>query len=173
MEIKVENSLPHGRKKNHMPLLAGVFLCDLYFNCRVGFLQSSKEWGHGFACLKIDRPVFDLDDDVVIEFSVERMKNVIGRTRAVVLGISPIEMMVVNKCTVKKNSSVWFQCARNTIRSIGWSASVAGRARTAFRICFHHKPTEIRNFLIDLVHFFLPPIGNAGIEWIKCIQAAD
>src|SRR2546429_5858034 len=91
MEIKIENSLPHGRKKDHVPLLTCVFLCDLQFNCFVGFLQASEKRRHGFARLKINWAVFNLDDDVVIEFSVDWMKDVVSRTCAIVLRISPIK----------------------------------------------------------------------------------
>jgi len=58
--------------------------------------------------LEIDRPVLDLDDDVIFEFSVKWMEDVESGSRAVVLGIAPVKVMVVNKRPVKDDAAMSF-----------------------------------------------------------------
>ena len=98
-----------------MPLLPRVLLRDLQFDALVRLLQSAKKWRHRFAGLKINGTILDLDDDVVVEFSVQRMEDVISGPGAIVLQISPIQMMVINKCAIEKHASMWPQRARNHI----------------------------------------------------------
>src|SRR5689334_12653626 len=108
-QVEVQNFSPHGGKKNQVPLLSGVFLSDLQFDSLISLCQSAKERGHRFASLEIDGTILDLDDDVVVELSIQRVKNIVGCPSAVILGIAPIKMMVVNERTIKKNPSMRFQ----------------------------------------------------------------
>src|SRR5262245_54311669 len=97
VKIKIQNFFPHGNQKTEVMLLAGVFLCDLKLNGFVCFLQSAEQGGSGFAGLKVDGAVLDLNDDVVVELAVERMKNVVSGFGPIVFKIAPIEMMVVDE----------------------------------------------------------------------------
>src|SRR3954462_15361466 len=82
--VEVEDFLPHGNQKAEMLLLSGVFLSDLQFDGFVGVVESGKQWGYGLANLKIDWAIFDLNDYVVVELAVERVKVVVSRFGAVV-----------------------------------------------------------------------------------------
>src|SRR5258708_38863548 len=84
VQIEIEDFLPHRNKKTEMALLAGVFLGYLQFDGFVGFLESAEEGRDWFASLKIDGPVFDLDPYVALELAVEWMKDVVGRSRAII-----------------------------------------------------------------------------------------
>ncbi len=87
-----------------MTLLAGVFLGDLQFDCFVGVLQAAEKRRNGFAGLKIDWAVLDLDDDVVVEFSVQGVEVVVSGLGAVVMRIAPVEMMVVDKGAIENDA---------------------------------------------------------------------
>ena len=60
-------------------LLPGIFLRDLQFDRLVRFFQAAEKRRDGFARLKINRAMLDLEDDVFVKLPVERMKIVIGR----------------------------------------------------------------------------------------------
>src|SRR6266571_878238 len=76
MQVEIQDLFPHGRKKTQMPLLPRVFLCDLQLDRLVRFLKPAEERRNWFARLEVDWAIFNLDDDVVRKFAVERMKNV-------------------------------------------------------------------------------------------------
>jgi len=61
-----------------MPLLPGVFLCDLQFHCHICALQPAKERRNRFADLKVNWPMLDLNDHVVVKLAVERLENIVG-----------------------------------------------------------------------------------------------
>ncbi len=73
-----------------MPLLAGVFLRDLQLYCCIRVFDPAKQRRHRLAYLKVDRAIFDLDDDVVIELAIQRMKDVVSGFGAVVLEVGPV-----------------------------------------------------------------------------------
>jgi hypothetical protein len=66
----------------------------------------------------------DLNDGVVVECAVQRMKIVIGSLSPVVGQVSPIQMVVVNECTIKNQSAVGLQGTRNHVCRFGVSAAV-------------------------------------------------
>ena len=68
--------------------------------------------------------MFDLDDHILAELAVKRMEVVVGRLRPIVLGIGPIEMMVVNKRAIKNDSVMWREGARNYIGRIRRRAAI-------------------------------------------------
>src|SRR5439155_8731470 len=86
------------------------------------------------AHLEINGPVLDLNHHIVFELSVERMKVVICRSRAIRLHISPVEMMVIDECTVHQNSAMWLQRARNDVGGVRRRASVLRGPGAALRI---------------------------------------
>src|ERR1700751_4112614 len=101
MQIEVEYFFPHRRNVNKVPLLAQVLLCDLQLDRFVRLLEPAEQRRDGLTHLKVNRAVLDLDHDVVVELSVERMKVVVSSLRAIVLQICPIEMMVVDKGAIE------------------------------------------------------------------------
>src|ERR1700684_76897 len=111
-----------------MMLLTGVFLRDLKLDRFVRFFEAAEERRDRLAGLEIDRAMLDLDDDVVVELPVERMKIVVSGLGAIVFRITPIEMMFVNEGAIEDEAAVRFQCARDHIRSVGGSAVIRRRA---------------------------------------------
>src|SRR5690242_10733786 len=124
VQIEVQNFLPHRRDKYEVALLAQVFLRDLELDGFVGFFESTEQRGDGFAHLKIDRPMLDLNDDVVFELSVKWMEIIVGCLCAISLQVAPIQVMVVDKCAIEDDPMMRLESSRNDIRSIGWSPSV-------------------------------------------------
>src|SRR6267154_218260 len=139
VQIEIEDFFPHRNKKTEMALLAGVFLGYLQFDGFVGFLESAEEGRDWFASLKVDRSMFDLDDYVVFELAVEGMKDVVGGSRAIIFWVAPIEMMVIDEGSIKKNSAVAGQGAGENISSVGGGAAVDGWAGLAFGISLDGK----------------------------------
>src|ERR1035441_3966575 len=115
MHVEIEYGLPHGDEEDGVARLAEVLLGDLQFDRLVGFLQRSEEGRRGLAHLKIDGAVFDLHDDVVVELAVEGLEVVVGRAAAVVLGVGPVGVVVVDEATVKKQTAV------GLVQSAWWS----------------------------------------------------
>ena len=58
--------------------------------------------------------MFDLDDDIVFELSVERMKIVVGGFGAVVFGIPPVEMMVVDERAIENDAVMRLECVERS-----------------------------------------------------------
>src|SRR5580693_5379394 len=117
--------------------------------------------------------MLDLDDHVVVELAVERMKVVIRCARTVIPGIGPIEMMVVNKRAIKNDSAMRRKRVCYHVRSIRRCSTVSRRTKAALRIRLDHKARKIRNQPVNLVNFFSPPLSNARICGIERIQSAD
>ena len=98
------------------------------------------------------------------------MKNVVSGPGAVVLGIAPIEMMVVHERAIHDDATVRLQSASNNVRGVRRGAPVTGWAGTAFGIGFDKEPREVRNQAINLISLLLPPGLHARIERIKRVQ---
>ena len=155
-----------------MPLLARVFLRDLQLDGLICFFQSAEERRDRFAYLEVNRPMLDLDDHVVVELAVERMEIVVRSLCAIVLGIRPIEMMVVNKRAIKNDSVVRRKCTRNHVGGIGRRAAIRCRTEAALRIRLNHHTGKIWNEPVHVIKLFSPPFGDTRIRGIKSIQAA-
>src|SRR6267154_3746772 len=173
VQIEIEDFLPHRNKKTEMALLAGVFLGYLQFDGFVCFLETAEERRNGFAGLEVDGSMFDLDDHVGLELAVERMKDVICGSGAIIFWVVPIEMMVIDKGAIKKETVVRCQGTSDSVSRVGGGAAVGGWAGLAFGIGLDRKSGEVRDFPVDLVCFLFPPIGNSRIERIECFEAAD
>src|SRR6266404_8897899 len=117
--------------------------------------------------------MFDLDNHIGFELPVEGMKDVICGPSAIVLGVAPIEMMVIDKGAIKKETVVRCEGTSDSVSRVGGGAAVGGWAGLAFGIGLDCKSAEVRDFPVDLVCFLFPPIGNPRIERIECFEAAD
>src|SRR5947208_7611329 len=152
-----------------MPLLARVFLRDLQLDCFAGLLHCAKQWGRWLPHLKINGSILDLQNDVVLELSIQRMKVVVCGFRTVRLGITPVEMMVVNKRPVHHHAVMRLQRARDHVGSIGSIAPVLRRSRSSLRICLDDKAGEIRDLLVNSINSLLPPCSYL---WVQRIERA-
>ena len=153
-----------------MPLLAGVFLRDLQLDRFVRVVQAGKQRRYRFPYLEIDRAVLDLHDHVIVEFSVQRMKDVVSRASAVGLQIVPVEMMVVDEGPIEQHPAVRFQSARQHVRRVHRSAAILRRSGASFRICLHDKSTQVGNLRIHLIDRLLPPGDHPRIERVEMYQ---
>src|SRR5262249_52639493 len=99
--IEIQDLFPHGREKTKMALLACVLLCDLQLDRLIRAAQAAKQWRCRLAYLEVDGPILDLNDDVVVKLSIERMEIVIRCLGAVILRLLPVKMVVVNKCAIE------------------------------------------------------------------------
>src|SRR5260370_13941488 len=78
-------------------------------------LQPAKERRNRFADLKINWPVFDLNYDVVVELTIERMKYLVCRLLLEKKKILPFAVMVVDKRSIETNTTVSFERTRNHV----------------------------------------------------------
>src|SRR5882724_11506920 len=108
-----------------MPRLAKILLCDLQLDRLVGFFQRGEQWRRRLANLEIDGTIFDLNDDVGVELTVERMKVVVSGARTVVFRIAPVHVMVVDESAIEQQSAVRLERTGNHIRSVGVGSAVS------------------------------------------------
>src|SRR5215468_3601772 len=146
-----------------MALLAGILLGDLQLDGLIGPLETAKERRNGFAHLEVNGAMLYLKDDVLCKLAIERMKDVVGRLGPVVLGLSPVEMVVVYEGAIENDAAVPGQCPGNDIGGICGCPTIGGRTEPALRIGLYNEPGKIRNTLINLLDFLVPPGSNAGI----------
>src|SRR6267142_5593705 len=117
--------------------------------------------------------MFDLDDHVGFELAVEGMKDVVCGSGAIIFRVAPIEMMVIDKGAIKKETVVRRQGTSDSVSRVGRGAAVGGWAGLAFGIGLDRESGEARDFPVDLVSFLFPPIGNSRIERIECFETTD
>src|SRR5207247_11466296 len=101
------------------------------------------------------------------------MEYIARGPRAVTLGILPVEVMVVHKCTVEKNAAVGLERARDDVGGIRWRPAVSGRTRPAFGIRLDNKSGDVGNAAMDAVHSLAPPLAEARVERVRRVQSAD
>src|SRR5580698_10920589 len=98
-----------------MPPLPEIFLRNLQLDRLIRFRHRAEERRRGLAYLKIDRPIFDLENHVRIELAVERLENVVRGARAISLHVVPVEMMVIYKPAIKEDAAVRLQRTRERL----------------------------------------------------------
>ena len=77
-----------------MALLAQVLLRNLQLDSRVTLGNVSKQRVRWFADLEIDGSVFDLDDNIVVELTVERFEKLHTRVGAIGFPVRLIQLVV-------------------------------------------------------------------------------
>ena len=107
-----------------MPLLAEVLLRDLQLDGLVGFLEAAEQGRSRLADLEVDRAVFDLEDDVVVELAVEVVEVVVGRFGAVVLRIVPVHFVVVDEPAIEEDAAVRLEGPGDDVGGVGVGAAV-------------------------------------------------
>src|SRR5215475_3742653 len=133
-----------------MPLLARVFLRDLQFDGFVRVLKTAQQGRNRLTHLEVDRPVVDLDDDVIFKLPIQRVKDVVGSLRAIIFEIAPIQMMVVNKGTIEKHTALRFERECDDIRGVGWRSPVAQWTKPPFGIRLDDKTSKVGDLLEDV-----------------------
>ena len=156
-----------------MPLLARIFLCDLQLDGLICFFEAAEKRRGRLAHLEIDRPVFDLDDDVVIELAVERMEDCRRRPARDRSSDCASRDDGYRRTRDKKR----FRHAASRRGQSRWRRRRAyGRkwtGRAALGVRFHHEAGKIRNLPVNLITFFAPPLGDARVHGIERVQTSD
>src|SRR5580704_17246123 len=101
------------------------------------------------------------------------MKVVVCRARAIILGIGPIQMMVVNKRAIKNDSAMRRKGARNHIGGVGRRPAVSRWTEAALGIRLDDNSSKIRNQAVEVVKLLSPPFSNARIRRIEGSKAAN
>ena len=121
---KSSTSFHIGARKHDMPLLPEILLRDLKLDRLIRPSQHSKQRRRGLADLEVDRPVLDLEDDVVVERAVERLEVVHRGARTIVFDIAPVHEVVVDKSAIEDDAAVRRQRPGHDVRGICVRASV-------------------------------------------------
>jgi hypothetical protein len=117
--------------------------------------------------------MLDLDDDIVIKLSIERMEDVVCCPGPVIFEISPVEVVVIDECPIKQDPAVRLKGACQHVRSIGWCSAVGRRSEAAFGVGLHCKTAEIRNMAVDLFNSFFPPLRDFWVRRIERSHSSD
>ena len=90
-----------------MPLLTGVFLSYLKFKHDICVLKPAEEGVNRLSYLEIDGTVFDLQYNVVVEFSVKTDKVNVALGGAVGCVVPPVLLAVVNKAPPDDDGAIF------------------------------------------------------------------
>ena len=90
-------------------MLAGIFLRDLQLNRLARMPQGCKQRRYRLAHLKINRPMLDLNDHILLKLTVKIAEVVVTRACPVRLRVFPVKMIVVNKTAIEHDSAVLFK----------------------------------------------------------------
>jgi hypothetical protein len=136
-------------------------------------LSVPKSEGSRLPHLEVNRPVLDLEHDVVVEPAVERAKVVVGSARAIVLRVPPVHVVVVDEPAVEEHPMVRCERAGDHVRCITVRPAVRRRAESSLRVGLQHESREVRNRRVDVVDRPLPESGHARIERIEGLEPTD
>src|SRR5438552_14264302 len=101
------------------------------------------------------------------------MEVIVGGFGAIIFGVAPVEMMVVNEGAIKDDAVVWLERSRDDISGVGGCATVYRWAEATLGVSFDDESAKVRNGRVELIRFFVPPTCDARIKWIERIEAAD
>src|SRR5262249_42967195 len=132
--VEIESLFPHWNEKYRVTRLTEVLLRNLQFDRFARFVQRAEQRRGRLANLKIDRTIFDLNDDVVIEAAIEIVEIIVGGAGAIVFGILPIHVMVVHKTAIKDHAAMRLQRSCNDIGGVRMSAAIRRGSDTAFGV---------------------------------------
>jgi hypothetical protein len=124
--VGVEDLLHQRRFVDEVAALPEVFLRDLEFCYERSFGHGCEEGGKGFAGLKVDGTVLDLDEDVGPEFTVKGSELAVGLFEAVGSG-DGLSADVVYEGAPDDDAAVGGQGIRKEVGAIGVGPSVGGR----------------------------------------------
>ena len=116
-----------------MATLPQIFLGDLQLHHIRRLLNLVEDWTIGFARLEVQRPIFGLQDDIIAEQSVQRLKF----RNSLFYTILTLVIGTIYKTTPHHNTIKWFQGISQHVGSIGMCTVVVARTRLPFTIGFH------------------------------------
>ena len=136
---EIQHFFPHGNQITHINLLSCVLLGDLNFQHLVCMLQTPEKRMDRFSHLEINGSVFNLENDIIIEFSVQRHEVVVSGTCPVCPAVTPVLLAVVHKTSPYDGPSVRFNRAGQHIGTVCMVPPVGKGSGTSFGICFYKK----------------------------------
>ena len=166
--VGIEKFFPHRAQVHQMLALPEVFLRRLNFGEHRCLLEGSKQRMKRLARLEIERAVFDLQEDVRAELTVELGEFDVSPLRTV-----GIDIFIVNERTpndvaaVRRNGVGQHACAFRMI------AAVILRPGLSFGIRLNKKTAEIGNERVNFLGFGFPPFDDIFVERIGRREAAE
>ncbi|MNC31270.1 hypothetical protein D3C75_795850 [compost metagenome] len=156
-----------------MPLLTSILLGYLKLDYLIGALHRSEQWRHWLPNLEIHRSVLDLQEYIIPELAIQRLKVIISRPRTIRRAVPPVLHAVIDKAAPNDKSAMRFKRIRQHICSIGMISSISKRSRTMLGIRFDHKTAKVGNMPINAVRRFNPPYLDLIIKRIGSIHSTN
>ncbi|MNW46356.1 hypothetical protein D3C74_236480 [compost metagenome] len=166
MAVKVQYFLPLGYEIADMVLLPGIFLGDLKLDHLVRQRHRAQQRRYRLAHLKVNRTVFDLQDDVLFESPVQRDEMIVGGPCPIRLAVSPVLLAVVNEASPDHEPAVRLQRLGQHIGAVGMIPPIGERSRPVLRIRLHQEPAKVRDRSVNLRCAFAPPGRNLRFKRI-------
>src|SRR5260370_8348066 len=171
--IEIQDLFPHRREKTKVARLPCIFLCNLKLNDLMRAPQATKQGRCGLAYLEVNRPILDLNDDVVGKLSIERMEIVIGGLGAVILSFPPVKMVVVNKRAIEHDAAMRLERPSDGIRGVRRGAIVRGRTKLPLRVSLYYKPAKVRHQAVNTINLLAPPSFNPTLHRLERGHSAN
>lgn len=130
-----------------------IFLRNLNFGHNICFVHAPKKWTKRFTWLKIYRPIFNLDTNIVTELTIQWLEffnSLFG---------SVFGLRRINKGASHYNSAVWLQGICQHVCTISMVSSIILRASLAFGICFDQKAPKVWNVVIYFSNFVVSKLN--------------
>ena len=166
--VGIEEFLPHGAQVDEVLGLAEIFLRRLNFGEDRSLLERAEQRVKRLAGLKIERAVFDLQQYVGAELTVE-----LGEFDVGALGAVGIDIFIVNKRAPDDVAAVRRDGVGQHVDAFGMIAAVIFRPGLAFGIRFDQEAAEVGNERVNFIGFGFPPGDDIFIERIGRGQIAE
>src|ERR1043166_10055429 len=147
---------------------AEILLRDLKFGNDLCLWHRSDLRMERLTRLKIDRTIFNLQQNVGGKLAVERLELFISCAGAVVIGFH-----VINKGAPNHYAVMGRDRGCQHVGSIGVRSIVGAGSRLAFAVRFYEKTAEVRNQAVDLISLLLPPRNDFGCQRIRSLEATQ
>ncbi len=117
--------------------------------------------------------MFDLQDDVRVERTVEWMKVVVGGARPIVLGITPVHQVVVDEAAIEDHAFMRCERSCDHVGRVCVRAVVRRRTESALGVGLQNNPAKIGNRPIQGIDPILPERRDASVQRVERVQAAN
>ena len=163
----VEELLPHRCEVHQVVGSAEILLCDLKLHHRRGVLHRGEERTVWLTRLKVYRTVLYLQDDVVVELSVEGHELLVGLSGPV------FALWVVDECPPHHDASVLLQDVGHHVGAFCVGASEITRSWLSFGVGFHKESSEVGYEFVDFRYLLFPPVHHLCVERVGSLQSTE
>ncbi len=171
MGVEAQSLLIQRAQVHQMRREAEIFLGDLQFQRDRSASHGAEQRMRRLAGLKIDGAVFDLQQHVAMEPTVERHElieslhgAILAAVVRLIVDVSPAMRIRIDEGAPNDDSAVRRQGVRKHIGTVGMRSMVVLRPGLAFRIRLHQESAEVGYVAIDFRRFLFPPGTYRGIE---------